>query len=67
VTHCPYKGVASYWSLRVGDKTYPDFAWCYPNPIPEIPKIENLLCFYNEKVDLYVDGEKQERPVSPFS
>jgi uncharacterized protein (DUF427 family) len=67
VTHCPYKGAASYWSLRVGDQTYRDFVWAYPHPIPEIPKIENLLCFYNEKVDLYVDGMKQERPVSPFS
>ena len=66
-THCPYKGAASYWSLRVGDKTYKDFVWAYPRPIPEIPKIENLLCFYNEKVDLYIDGKKQERPVSPFS
>jgi uncharacterized protein (DUF427 family) len=67
VTHCPYKGDASYWSLKIGDKTYKDFVWGYPRPIPEIPKIENLLCFYNEKVDLFVDGVKQERPVSPFS
>jgi uncharacterized protein (DUF427 family) len=67
VTHCPYKGAASYWSLRVGDKTYQDFVWSYPRPIPEIPKIENLLCFYNEKVDLYVDGVLRDRPVSPFS
>jgi uncharacterized protein (DUF427 family) len=67
VTHCPYKGAASYWSLQVGDETYKDFVWAYPHPIPEIPKIENLLCFYNEKVDLILDGVKQERPASPFS
>ncbi len=67
VTHCPYKGAASYWSLRLGDKTHRDFVWAYPRPIPEIPKIENLLCFYNEKVDLYIDGVMQERPLSPFS
>jgi uncharacterized protein (DUF427 family) len=67
VTHCPYKGDANYWSLRVGEKIYKDFVWVYRRPIPEIPKIENLLCFYNEKVDLYVDGELQERPISPFS
>ena len=66
-TYCPYKGDASYWSLKLGDKTYKDFVWAYPRPIAEIPKIENLLCFYNEKVDLFVDGVKQERPVSPFS
>jgi len=67
VTRCPYKGVASYWTIQVGGKAYPDFVWSYPSPIPELPKIENLLCFYNEKVDLYVDGVLQERPVSPFS
>jgi uncharacterized protein (DUF427 family) len=67
VTHCPYKGDASYWDLKLGDKTYRDFVWSYQRPIPEIPKIENLLSFYNEKVDLYVDGELQERPISPFS
>jgi uncharacterized protein (DUF427 family) len=67
VTHCPYKGDAVYWSLKVGSTIYPDFVWSYPHPIPEIPKIENLLCFYNEKVDIYVDGVRQERPVSPFS
>jgi uncharacterized protein (DUF427 family) len=67
VTHCPYKGDASYWNLRLGDKTFKDFVWAYRRPIPEIPKIENLLCFYNEKVDLYVDGVLQERPITPFS
>ena len=67
VTHCPYKGDAGYWNLRLGDKTFKDYVWVYRRPIPEIPKIENLLCFYNEKVDLYVDGVLQERPVSPFS
>jgi uncharacterized protein (DUF427 family) len=67
VTHCPYKGAASYWPLHVGDKTYRDFVWSYPRPIPGIPKIENLLCFYNEKVDLYVDGVLRERPASPFA
>jgi uncharacterized protein (DUF427 family) len=67
VTHCPYKGAASYWNLRLGDTTYKDFVWAYPRPIPEIPKIANLLCFYNEKVDLYVDGLLQERPTTPFS
>jgi uncharacterized protein (DUF427 family) len=44
-------------------KTFEDIVWSYPAPIPEIPKIENLLSFYNEKVDLYVDGKLQARPV----
>jgi len=66
-TRCPYKGVATYWSVRAGGEELADLAWCYAAPIPEIPKIEGLVCFYNEKVDIDVDGEREERPVSPFS
>jgi uncharacterized protein (DUF427 family) len=67
VTVCPYKGRARYWSLRVGDTFVPDAAWSYPEPIPENPKIRDLLCFFNERVDLVVDGERLVRPDSPWS
>src|SRR6266853_2543242 len=67
VTRCPYKGVARHWSARVGDKLVKDIVWSYPAPIPECPKIENLLSFYNERIDLYVDGVLQDRPITPFS
>ena len=50
-----------------GGQVWKDLVWSYPAPIPECPKIENLLCFYNEKVDLYVDGELQPRPKTPWS
>jgi uncharacterized protein (DUF427 family) len=66
-TSCPYKGRASYWSLHIGDKELKDLVWGYPAPIAECPKIENLLCFYNEKVDIYVDGELQSRPTTRWS
>ena len=66
-TQCPYKGIASYWNVAIGDKTYKDLVWYYPDPIPECPKIKDLLSFYNEKVDVYVDGELQERPKTPWS
>lgn len=64
---CPYKGVAHYHSVAIGDALATDIAWYYPSPIPEIPKIEGLVCFYNEKVDIVVDGVAQGRPVSPWS
>ena len=67
ITRCPYKGVARYWSARVGDKMVKDIVWSYPAPIPECSRIENLLSFYNEHVDLYVDGVLQDRPITPFS
>lgn len=67
-TRCPYKGKAAYWSVNVNGKEFKDIVWGYPAPIPECPKIENLLCFYDEKVDaVYVDHELQKRPVTPWS
>jgi len=66
-TRCPYKGVASYWSVRAGGTVHKDLAWSYRAPIPECPKIDNLICFYNELVDLEVDGEPLERPRTPWS
>jgi uncharacterized protein (DUF427 family) len=67
ITHCPYKGSASYFNIRVGDTEYPDLVWIYRTPLPESQKVAGLACFYNEKVDLYIDGEPQERPKSPFA
>ena len=65
-THCPYKGMATYWHLDVNARRYDDFLWIYRAPLPESQKIAGLVSFYNEKVDLYLDGELQERPRSHF-
>lgn len=68
VTQCPYKGVATTWSADVDGKTYEDIAWSYPFPIPELPKIEGLICFYNENVDeLTIDGEAEAQPRTKWS
>jgi uncharacterized protein (DUF427 family) len=58
-TECPFKGTASYWSARVRDETVSDLVWSYPEPIPQAEQIAGLLCFYNERVDLEVDGRPQ--------
>jgi uncharacterized protein (DUF427 family) len=57
VTHCPYKGTASYFSARVGDRTVDDVAWTYPTPLPESERIAGLLSFYDDRVTVAVDGE----------
>ena len=67
VSHCPYKGEAEYWSIRLSDAVYADLAWSYPAPLPESQKIIGLISFYNEKVDLYVDGVLQLRPKTKFA
>jgi uncharacterized protein (DUF427 family) len=57
-SRCPYKGAASYWSIRSGDQLFDDMVWGYMDPIPECPKIKGLLCFFQERgADIYVDGE----------
>jgi uncharacterized protein (DUF427 family) len=45
VSHCPYKGEAEYWSLRIGDDIRPDVAWSYGTPLPESQKIAGLVPF----------------------
>ena len=66
-TECPYKGVASYYDVTVGTHTHENLVWWYPFPVPESQKIAGYVCFYNEKVDIVVDGEPQERPKTVFS
>ncbi len=66
-SRCPYKGVASYWSVTAAGTVHADVAWSYKSPIPECPKIENLIAFFNERVDLDVDEEHLERPRTPWS
>jgi uncharacterized protein (DUF427 family) len=66
-THCPYKGIASYHSVEAGGETVEDIVWHYPEPIAATEKIRGNLSFFNEKVDLVVDGEAQERPQTQWS
>ena len=62
-TQCPYKGTASYWSVDGND----DLVWCYEDPIPAAADVKGLIAFYNERVDLEVDGALQERPKTRWS
>lgn len=56
-TRCPYKGIASYYSATVDGTDFENIVWYYPDPIAECPKIKDLLCFFNERVDaIMVDG-----------
>ena len=66
-TMCPYKGTARYWSVRAGGKLHPDLAWSYDAPFRESAPIAGLVAFFDEKVDVFVDGEQQARPKTVFS
>jgi uncharacterized protein (DUF427 family) len=62
-TTCAYKGFASYWS--VGDEE--DIAWTYHDPLHDALQIKGLIAFFNERVDLEVDGERSEPPRTQWS
>jgi len=66
-TRCPYKGEAEHWSVSIDGETYEDVAWSYPDPIPDVEPIRGLVAFYDERVDVSIDGEWQERPETPWS
>ncbi|KAK2594357.1 hypothetical protein QQS21_007917 [Conoideocrella luteorostrata] len=65
-TKCPYKGDAEYYDLVIDGKEYKNLVWYYRHPTHESAAIAGLLCFYNEKVDILLDGQLQERPESLF-
>jgi uncharacterized protein (DUF427 family) len=67
VTACPYKGTTSgYWSAKVGDTVHADLAWTYDFPTGQLQSIAGLVAFYNERVDIYVDGQLLKRPQTHF-
>ncbi len=67
VTECPYKGTTSQtWSIKIGDEVHRDLAWAYDFPTRQLLPITGLVAFYNEKVDIVLDGERLERPETHF-
>jgi uncharacterized protein (DUF427 family) len=63
---CPYKGTARYWSVHAGETVHVDLAWSYDTPLRESAPIAGLVAFYDEKVDVFVDGQMQPRPKTHF-
>jgi uncharacterized protein (DUF427 family) len=66
-TSCPYKGTAKYWSITVGGNSHDNVVWGYDSPLPESQQIAGYVAFYNEKLDIYVDGELEDKPKTMFS
>ena len=59
-THCPYKGDASYYSIKVGDRTAENAIWSYETPFPAMKEIEGHLAFYPNRVDAIEVDPKQD-------
>ncbi|MDX6644145.1 MAG: hypothetical protein QOD76_2107 [Solirubrobacteraceae bacterium] len=66
-TRCPYKGIATYRSVIAGGEREDALVWTYVDPIRAAAEIAGQLAFFNERVDLEVDGVPQERPQTQWS
>lgn len=62
VSEFPYKGDGQHWHLIIGDQMVPDAAWSLPHPLPEGVTAAEHICFYPEKVEVMVDGERVVDP-----
>jgi uncharacterized protein (DUF427 family) len=59
-SHCPFKGEASYHHVLTGVREHEDLVWYYPEPLDAVAAIRDRVCFYNEKVAVFVDGQPEE-------
>jgi uncharacterized protein (DUF427 family) len=66
-TRCAYKGEASYFSVTLDGRTVPDLAWTYPAPLHEAGHVQDLVAFFDERIDVVLDGEPCNRPITPWS
>jgi uncharacterized protein (DUF427 family) len=66
-THCPRKGEAGYWSFDLDGRTVHDLAWSYQDPRPQAALLAGLVCFFNERVEMSLDGRLQPRPLTPWT
>jgi uncharacterized protein (DUF427 family) len=66
-TYCPYKGHASYWSVDAGGRPRPDLGWSYEEPLPDAVALEGLVAFWDERVDVFLDGRQRPRPGGPIA
>jgi uncharacterized protein (DUF427 family) len=62
-TTCSYKGNATHWDVA-GERA---IAWSYELPLNDAVAVRSMISFYNERVDIEVDGELEERPTTPWS
>ena len=66
-TTCPFKGDASYWTLELDGATHADIVWSYEDPIDSMTAIAGRLAFFDERVDVTIDGEVRERPQTQWT
>lgn len=66
-TYCAYKGLASYWSVDVAGHVVRDLLWGYHDPLQDASTLVGYVSFFDERIDLVIDGAPRPRPVTPWS
>ena len=66
-TYCPYKGHASSWSVDAGGRRHEDLGWSYEQPLPDMGAVAGLVAFWDERVEVFVDGQRRQRPGGALS
>jgi uncharacterized protein (DUF427 family) len=66
-TTCAYKGHATHWTAVVGEQLLPNIAWSYEDPLDDARDVAGMVCFYQERLDFVVDGQRLDRPRTPWS
>ncbi len=66
-TYCAYKGEAAYWSLDLGNRTLEDLVWTYEAPLSDARAVIDRLAYFNERVDIVIDGAREDRPATEFT
>lgn len=56
-TYCPYKGIATYYSVTAGDSTVDDAIWAYESPHSAVAEIAGHVAFYPDKADVSVTDD----------
>lgn len=64
---CAYKGLATYYSAVIGGKPTGGLAWSYETPLTDGERVQGRICFFDERMDVTIDGVVRARPTTPWS
>ncbi|MBV9677926.1 MAG: DUF427 domain-containing protein [Acidobacteriaceae bacterium] len=65
-SHCEWKGVATYWTVKVGDQVAENAGWSYEHPSTRFTAIARHLAFYPSRCECYVDEERVQPQPGDF-
>ena len=58
-THCPFKGDAAYWTVKVGEREAENAVWSYSTPYPETAEIKDYVAFYCDRMDHWYEDDQE--------